>query len=280
MKRGLLLLAGLLLAGPSFAALEFVTAPAASVLVIGGSMMNGNHFADSTLPVMRRHYDGCKRVVLVLHATHPRDRDRMEARLQQAFQHLGGIAAESLHRHDPAGAERLLREAEGIFVGGGETFVLLRELYATGQLALLRERVLAGVPYAGSSAGANLAGPLIGTTNDFPVAEVPSRAALAVFPAVINPHHPRPEADADFRGRAGKIRTYLTFNPEERVLALGDAAMARLHDGVVRIERGPAWLYLADRDGPLAEGEVVPELTEPARSPLAPEPAQRARPKA
>src|SRR3954463_4262213 len=94
-----------------------------SVLVCGGSMMNGNHFADSTLAAMRTHYAGCKSIVLVLDATHPSEQDRMEARLQEAFQHLVGAKALSLHRLNPAGQKALLESADGIFIGGGETFV-------------------------------------------------------------------------------------------------------------------------------------------------------------
>lgn len=239
----------------------FNTSPAASVLVGGGAMMNGDHFADSTLSVMRAHYAGCKKIVLVLHATLPAERDKMEARLQKAFTHLGGFTAESLHRHDDAGAKALLTGADGIFVGGGETFVLLAELYRTGQLELIRQRVLAGVPYGGSSAGANVAGLHIGTTNDFPVAEIPSRTALGIFPAVINPHHPAPEAKADHDGRAGKIKIYLKFNPAETVFALGNASIVRLHDGRVTFETGLGWLYRAGSVRPLAPGDLVPELT-------------------
>ena len=250
------------------AAPDLVTSPRASVLVVGGSMMNGNQFGDSSLPVMRQHFTGCERIALVLHANHPADRDRMEARLQQAFLHLGGMKAESLHRHGEAEAARLLREADGIFVGGGETFVLLRALYETGQLEILRARVQAGVPYAGSSAGANVAGLLIGTTNDFPVTDIPTRDSLAIFPAVINPHHPRPEAEAEFRGRAGKIRAYLAFNQDEKVLALGDRAIARLHREVVTIEVGPAWLYQHDGDAELPEREPIAALQPAVRPAL------------
>lgn len=252
----LLLLPGLVQAAPPV----FRPAPAASVLVCGGSMMNGNHFADSTLAALRAHYAGCKKIALVLHASLPAERDKMEARLQEAFAHLGGMAAESLHRHDAAGQRALLKSADGIFVGGGETFVLLGELYRTGQLKLIRQRVRAGVPYGGTSAGANVAGLLIGTTNDFPVAEIPSRTALGFFPAVINPHHPAPEAKADYDSRAGKIRIYLRFNPTETVLALGNASIARLHDGNVIFEAGLGWLYRAGGVRALAPGDQLPEL--------------------
>lgn len=231
-----------------------------SVLVSGGSMMNGDHFADSTLDVMRRHYAGCKKVALVIHASHPTERDRMETRLQKAFAHIGVPAAESLHRHDAAGAMALLKSADGIFIGGGETFVLLGELYRTGQLQLIRERVAAGVPYGGSSAGANVAGLLIGTTNDFPVAEIPSRTALGVFPAVINPHHPAPAKKAEHDGRAGKIKIYLQFNPAETVVALADASIARWHEGKVTLETGLGWVYRSDGVRALVPGDEMPEL--------------------
>jgi len=225
--------------------------------------MNGDHFADSVLPAMREHYAGCKRIVLVLHATLPEDCDRMELRLQKAFEHLGGFKVESLHHRDVAGQRALLEKADGIFVGGGETFVLLGELYRTGQLDLIRQRVLAGIPYGGTSAGANVAGLLIGTTNDFPAAEIPSRVALGIFPAVINPHHPAPAEKADYDGRVWKIKNYLRFNPAETVLALGNAAIARLHAGRITFEAGLGWVYRASEVRALAPGGEAPELLAP-----------------
>jgi dipeptidase E len=223
-------------------------------------MMNGNHFADSTLDVMRDHYAGCTKVALVLHATLPAQRDRMEARLQEAFQHLNGASAESLHRHDEAGQRALLEQADGIFIGGGETFVLLGELHRSGQLELIREHVAAGVPYGGSSAGANVAGLIIGTTNDFPVAEIPTRRSLGLLPVSVNPHHPTPETKPEFDGRAGKIAIYLQFNPTETVLALANASILRLHEGVAKLECGRGWLYYASGSRELTIGEPVPEL--------------------
>jgi dipeptidase E len=223
-------------------------------------MMNGDHFADSTLALMREHYAGCKRIALVLDATAPAERDHMEQRLQAAFAHLNGARSESLHHLDVAGQRALLEKADGIFVGGGETFVLLAALYRTGQLTLIRARVAAGVPYGGSSAGANVAGLRIGTTNDFPTADIPSRESLGLFPAVINPHHPRPALAADFKGRADKIAGYLKFNPTETVLGLGNTSIARLHDGRVTLAVGEGWLYRADRVRVLQPGDEMVEL--------------------
>ena len=243
------------------------TSPEASVLVTGGSMMNGNHFADSVLPGMREHYAGRRLVALVLHASHPADRDKMEARLRQAFAHIGVPAAESLHRYDDAGARELLMRADAIFVGGGETFVLLRELARTGQIALIRQRVLAGVPYGGASAGANVAGLIIGTTNDFPVADIPSREAFALLPATINPHHPTPETKAEFDGRVGKIKIYFQFNPEETVLGLANASMVRLHRGRTTLVTGRGWLYhRSGQPRELVIGEAIPELAASANA--------------
>jgi dipeptidase E len=245
----------------ALAAPAWQTSPRASVLVVGGSMMNGDHFGDVSLAAMREHYAGCRKVALVLHPSHPSERDRMEARLQKAFAHIGVPAAESLHRRDEAGAAELLRTADAIFVGGGETFVLLAELHRTGQLAIIRERVLAGVPYGGSSAGANVAGLVIGTTNDFPVTDVPSREALGLLPVTLNPHHPLPEQKADFAARVGKIRSYLLFNPEEKVLALADASILRLHHGQAALVSGRGWLNTKTGQRELKRNEPVPELS-------------------
>jgi dipeptidase E len=242
----------------------FQTSAAASVLVCGGSMMSGDRFADSVLASMRAHYAGRTAIALVLHASHPTERDAMELRLQKAFAHLLGAAvkAESLHRRDAAGAKELLRTADAFFVGGGETFVLLGELQRTGELELIRARVLVGVPYGGSSAGANVAGLRIGTTNDFPTAEVVSREALAIFPTVINPHHPAatPAEKAEFAARVGKLKTYLKFNPQEIVLALGNTSIARLHGGRVMLTVGQGWVYQASGTRELVAGEWMAEL--------------------
>lgn len=254
----------LMLCGLLLGAAAATAAAAPSVMLSGGTMMNGDHFADSNLAALREHFAGCRHIALVLHATPPADRDRMEQRLQKALDHLVGAKAESLHHLDVAGQRALLEAADGIFVGGGETFVLLAELYRLGQLPVIQARVAAGVPYLGTSAGSNVAGFLIGTTNDFPVAEIPSRRALGIFPAVINPHHPL-ASEPEFKGRANKIGYYLRFNPADLVLGIGNTSLVRLHEGKVKVVVGTAWLYRTGAVRELHAGDAVPELTESAR---------------
>ena len=83
-------------------------------------MMNGNHFADSVIPAMSEFYAGTKHVAIVLHASVPADRDKMERRLQEAFAHIGVPKGTSLHKLDGPGAIALLREVDAIFISGGE----------------------------------------------------------------------------------------------------------------------------------------------------------------
>jgi dipeptidase E len=106
----------------------------------------------------------------------------IRTRGQDAGYHLIGI-----HRaRDPV---RAVLEASAIYVGGGNTFRLLAELYARNLLDPIRQRVRAGVPYLGISAGCNVACPTIRTSNDMPITSPPSLDALGLVGFQVNPHY-------------------------------------------------------------------------------------------
>jgi dipeptidase E len=134
-----------------------------------------------------------------------------------------GIEVTGLHQAgDPAAA---VAGAQAVFVGGGNCFRLLRALATLGVLEPLRHAAQAGVPYLGASAGANLACPTIRTTNDMPIVEPGSLAALGLIPFQLNPHYLDPDPRSAHRGetRPQRIGEFLEEN-DVPVLGLREGA--------------------------------------------------------
>jgi len=134
-----------------------------------------------------------------------------------------GIEVTSLHQaSDPTAAVAV---AEAVFVGGGNSFRLLRALTALGVLEPLRQAAEAGVPYLAASAGANLACPTIRTTNDMPIVEPGSLAALGLIPFQLNPHYLDPDPLSTHQGetRPKRIEEFLEEN-DVPVLGLREGA--------------------------------------------------------
>ncbi|MCS3841913.1 dipeptidase PepE [Microbacterium sp. AK031] len=131
-----------------------------------------------------------------------------------------GVELTSIHRMaDPVQA---IREAEVIAVAGGNTFALLNRLYAADLVDAIRERVTSGAAsYVGWSAGTNVATPSIRTTNDMPIVEPPSFAALRLVPFQMNPHFiPGKPVGHNGESREERLREFIDLNPSEEVLAL------------------------------------------------------------
>jgi dipeptidase E len=149
---------------------------------------------------------------------------------------------------DPA---RAVREAEAIVVGGGNTFQLLASLYERELIEVIRERVHAGVPYIGWSAGAVITAPTMGTTNDMPIIEPPSLRALNLIPFQINAHY------TDFHQpghqgetRAERLEEYIAVNRSVRVLGLREGSSLRITDDEITLNglgTAPVFSYGAPR---------------------------------
>jgi dipeptidase E len=155
------------------------------------------------------------------------------SRVRIHFEEMGYSLA-AVHEADDL--HHAVWRAEALVVGGGNTFHLLRSLYETGLLATIRECVIAGVPYIGWSAGANVACPTIKTTNDMPIVEPPSLQALNLLPFQINPHY----TDASLAGyqgetRAERIAEFLEVNPTVPVVGLREGSMLRIEGSTIRL---------------------------------------------
>ena len=132
---------------------------------------------------------------------------------------------------------KALESVEAIFVGGGNTYALLQRLRASHLVDALRERVHHGVPYMGSSAGANVAGPTILTTNDWNVVALDCFVALGLVPFNINPHYLEvdPLRAAGSETRDDRIREYHAVNANP-VFGIEEETMIRIEDGAAIVD--------------------------------------------
>lgn len=209
------------------------------LLLFSTSTVHGGGYLDYGLPYLRDFLGATESVLFVPYArpsgiSHERYTRTFREALEPA-----GYAVTGLNESDePAEA---VRQADSLFVGGGNTFVLLRELYERELIEPVRERVAGGMPYMGSSAGSNVAGRTIGTTNDMPIVYPPSFEAFDLVPFNINPHYLDPAPDSTHMGetRETRIREFHRFNPWP-VIGLREGALLRAEDDELRLlgERG------------------------------------------
>jgi dipeptidase E len=195
------------------------------ILLISNSTLHGSGYLDHAEREIRDFLKDVGRVLFIPFALYDRDAYASTARVR--FQKMG-YALESIHT--AADAQKAVNEAEAIFIGGGNTFRLLKALYDSKVLQLIRRRAVEGMPYIGSSAGANVAGPTIKTTKDMPIVQPPSFDALGLVPFQISPHFLDPDPNS----------THMGETQEERILQFleeNDTPVAGLREGaIVRVE--------------------------------------------
>lgn len=181
-------------------------------------------FLEHALGAIRDVLDGRASVLFVPFASsHP---DTYATVMRDALDRVG-VRVTSLH--EAGDVPSAVGDAEAVFVGGGNSFRLLRALRQMHALNALRDIVAAGVPYLGASAGSNLACPSIRTTNDMPIVEVASLSALGLIPFQLNPHYLDPGPSSSHQGetRQQRIEEFLEEN-DVPVLGLREGAWIRV----------------------------------------------------
>lgn len=139
-----------------------------------------------------------------------------EAYTLKAVTFFDAIGIECKGAHEFYSILDAMKFAEGIFTGGGNTFLLLKTLYESGYYQAIKDSVQDGMPYMGSSAGSNMAGLTIGTTNDMPIVYPPSFQAYGFLPFNLNPHYLDPIAGSTHMGetRETRINEFHVQNPQ------------------------------------------------------------------
>ncbi|XP_065363163.1 probable alpha-aspartyl dipeptidase [Calliphora vicina] len=166
-----------------------------------------------------------------------------------------GYEVEGIHtKADPVEA---VSSAQAIFVGGGNTFVLLKTLYDLNLVDAIREQILKkGTPYMGSSAGTNLAAPSINTANDMPIAHPPTFEALGLVPFNINPHYLETDPNSKQKGETRDQRL-------EEFLILHKKPVLALPEGTVLLIEGDKITLLGDKNAKLFKPNLKPIEFEP-----------------
>ena len=189
------------------------------LLLISSSNVHGYGYLDHPEPAIRAFLGAGRRVAFVPFAL--RDHAAYTAKIRERLARMDLEVVSTDH----------LDTADAIFVGGGNTFRLLNTLYERDLLDSIRDRVRAGLPYLGSSAGTVIAAPTMMTTNDMPVVEPPSFNALALVPFQINPHYLDPDPQSTHKGetREERIREFLEEN-ETPVVGLREGSILRVEN--------------------------------------------------
>lgn len=160
--------------------------------------------------------------------------DKYYAKVRPVFQKIG-FECESIHMSKEP--KKALEQSDAIFIGGGNTFLLLYTLYEKDLIATIRKRVLDdGVPYMGSSAGTNVATNNICTTNDMPIIHPRSFEALNLVPFNINPHYLDVPESETHKGetRDERIKEYMELT-KRMVLGLREGCILLVESDTITV---------------------------------------------
>ncbi|MCK7590174.1 dipeptidase PepE [Subsaxibacter sp. CAU 1640] len=184
------------------------------IIIASTSTIHGSGYLEYILKELKVFFKDTQDILFIPYArpsgiTH----DEYTSKVAEAFNKIDKKVRGIHEFENPTEA---VKNAQGIFTGGGNTFVLVNQLYKNSLIEILKEAVSNGTPYFGTSAGSNICGLTINTTNDMPIVYPPSFKTLGLVPFNINPHYLDPDPNSTHKGetRETRIKEFHAFNSQ------------------------------------------------------------------
>jgi len=185
-----------------------------SIIIASTSTVHGSGYLEYLLDELRVHFKSANEILFVPYARPGGiSHDDYTKIASKAFSKIDKTV-KGLHEYE--NPKEAINNAQGIFVGGGNTFVLVNQLYKNDVIAAIKNALREGTPYLGTSAGSNICGLTMNTTNDMPIVYPPSFKTLGLVPFNINPHYLDPIPNSKHMGetRETRIKEFHAFNTQ------------------------------------------------------------------
>lgn len=236
----------------------FILHPMKNVLLASTSTLHGEAYLSYLLPVMKELFACVTEVIFIPYARPGGiSHDAYTEKAAGVFA-AAGFTLRGLHTFtQPADA---IRNGQAFFTGGGNTFLLVKQLHDLGLMDVLRTEVEKGKPYMGTSAGSNIGGMNMQTTNDMPIVYPPSFQTMGLIPFNLNPHYLDPIPDLPHMGetRETRIREF-QVQQDLPVLGLREGSWIRIKDKRITLE-GALSARIFEKDKEAYELEVGKEI--------------------
>ncbi|MES2238759.1 MAG: dipeptidase PepE [Bacteroidota bacterium] len=230
-----------------------------NLLLASTSTLHRSDYLEYLLPELKEHFKNCKIILFIPYArpngiSHEEYTERATLAFAKINLTIKGI-------HDYEDAALAIKTAEGIFTGGGNTFLLVNQLYHNKIMTTLKETLEKGTPYLGTSAGSNIGGLSMQTTNDMPIIYPPSFQTLGLIPFNLNVHYLDADSQSTHMGesRETRINEFHQFN-NFPVLGLKEGSWLEIKEGEI-ILKGNLSAKLFQKNSNPIEIEAGSELS-------------------
>jgi dipeptidase E len=183
-----------------------------NLIIASTSTLHGGDYLEYLLPELAIHFKNCKSILFIPYARPGGiSHEDYTSKVKDAFEKIN-IDVKGIHEYESV--TNAIENAEGIFTGGGNTFLLVFQLYKNQVMTLLADTLKKGTPYLGTSAGSNITGLTMQTTNDMPIIYPPSFQTLGLIPFNLNPHYLDADLQSKHMGetRETRIKEFHAFN--------------------------------------------------------------------